>query len=156
MELIEKYVKKAYVFNILQERFSTNPEGIFDYDIKRIKEQGFINYFQDQERSLLSDTFWNEALPMKLNVSISSSPFYRLYLAAQCFFNDKGFLSKSTNTQDMLLYRGDVHHIYPKNYLKKLGFSKNKYNQIANYALTKQSINIKISDTSPELYTKKS
>lgn len=154
-ELIEKYVKKAYVFNILQERFSTNPEGIFDYDMKRIKEQGFINYFQDQERSLLSDTFWNVALPMKLNVSVSSSPFYRLYLAAQCFFNDKGFLSKSTNIQDMLLYRGDVHHIYPKNYLKKLGFSKNKYNQIANYALTEQSINIKISDTNPELYIKK-
>ena len=151
-ELIEKYVKKAYVFNILMERFAGNPEGTFDFDIKRIKEQGFIHYFNSLEESQLSDTFWNVALPLKFNTPVSSSPFYRLYLAAQCSFNDKGFLSKAISIQDMVIHRGDVHHIYPKNYLKKQGFKQNKYNQIANYALTQQEVNIKISDKEPHVY----
>lgn len=151
-ELIEKYVRKAYVFNTLLERFAGNPEGTFDFDIKRIKEIGFIEYFKSQEESQLSDTFWNVALPMKFNTPVSSSPFYRLYLAAQCSLNDKGFLSKAISIQDMVLHRGDVHHIYPKNYLKKQGYKQSKYNQIANYALTYQPINIKISDNEPDLY----
>jgi hypothetical protein len=151
-ELIEKYVRKAYVFNTLMERFAGNPEGTFDFDIKRIKEQGFIKYFQSQEETQLSDTFWNAALPMKFNTPVSSSPFYRLYLAAQCSLNDRGFLSKAISIQDMVLHRGDVHHIYPKNYLKKQGFKQNKYNQIANYALTQQEVNIKISDNEPQVY----
>lgn len=151
-ELIEKYVRKAYVFNILMERFAGNPEGTFDFDIKRIKEQGFIKYFESQEESQLSDTFWNVALPMKFNTPVSSSPFYRLYLAAQCSLNDKGFLSKAISVQDMVIHRGDVHHIYPKNYLKKQGYKQNKYNQIANYALTQQEVNIKISDNEPSIY----
>lgn len=151
-ELIEKYVRKAYVFNILMERFAGNPEGTFDFDIKRIKEQGFIKYFESQEESQLSDTFWNVALPMKFNTPVSSSPFYRLYLAAQCSLNDKGFLSKAISVQDMVIHRGDVHHIYPKNYLKKQGYKQNKYNQIANYALTQQEVNIKISDNEPSVY----
>jgi len=36
----------------------------------------------------------------------------------------------------------DRHHIYPRNYLKKLGYRQNQYNQIANYALTQSGINI--------------
>ena len=52
----------------------------------------------------------------------------------------------------MVIHRGDVHHIYPKNYLKKQGYKQNKYNQIANYALTQQEVNIKISDNEPSIY----
>lgn len=154
-EIIEKYVKKAYVFNILTERFAGSPETTFDFDIKRIKEIGFVEYFDSLEKSGLGDTFWNVALPQKFNTPVSSSPFYRLYLAVQCALHDRGFLSKGISIQDMVIHRGDVHHIYPKNYLKKQGFSQNKYNQIANYALTQQEINIQISDESPESYIPK-
>lgn len=151
-EVIEQYVKKAYVFNVLTERFAGNPEGTFDFDIKRIKEDGFVSYFDSLEQSRLGDTFWDIALPQKFNTPVASSPFYRLYLATQCAFNDKGFLSKGISVRDMVIHRGDVHHIYPKNYLKQEGYPQNKYNQIANYALTQQEINIKISDRSPKEY----
>lgn len=152
LEIIEKYVRKSYVFNVLTERVSSNLEGTLDFDIKRINEMGFVKYFESLESSMLGENFWNVALPMKFSTPVSSSPFYRLYLIAQCFLNDKGFLSKSVSIQDMIIYRGDVHHIYPKKYLQKLGYARNKYNQIANYALTQQEINIKISDTSPSEY----
>jgi len=46
----------------------------------------------------------------------------------------------------------DRHHIYPRNYLKKLGYRQNQYNQIANYALTQSGINIQIGDRAPEEY----
>ena len=52
----------------------------------------------------------------------------------------------------MVIHRGDVHHIYPKNYLKNQGVKQNKYNQIGNYALTEQPINLKISDKNPADY----
>jgi len=151
-EVTEKYVRKAYVYNILTERFAGNPEGTFDFDIKRIKEHGFVDFFDNLESSTLGDTFWNVALPQKFNTPVSSSPFYRLYLAAQCSLKDNGFLSKAIGVQDMVIHRGDVHHIYPRNYLKSMGYKQSKYNQIANYALTQQEINIKISDTAPEEY----
>ena len=48
---------------------------------------------------------------------------------------------------------GDIHHIFPKNYLRKHGINdKREYNQIANYAMVQKEINIKISDKAPKEY----
>ena len=52
----------------------------------------------------------------------------------------------------MVLHRGDIHHIFPKEYLKKGGLTRNKYNQIANYVYAQQEINIKIGKKSPKEY----
>ena len=52
----------------------------------------------------------------------------------------------------MVGVKGDLHHLYPKNYLTKKGLSKIKYNQIANLAITESGINQSISDKSPEKY----
>ena len=149
---IESYVRRAYVLNVLAERFSGNPEGTFDYDIRRINDQGFPNYFKYLEDAELSSTFWEIGLPQKFNTSVASSPFYRLFLAAQVHANDKGFLSKSITVNSMIQLHGDRHHIYPRNYLKKLGYGQNQYNQVANYALTQSEINIQIGDRAPEDY----
>jgi len=46
----------------------------------------------------------------------------------------------------------DVHHLFPRNYLKKKGLSKGRYNQIANYAVTQSEINIAIGDAEPAAY----
>ncbi|MEL6604713.1 MAG: DUF262 domain-containing protein [Cyanobacteria bacterium J06614_10] len=151
-EQIESYVRRSYVLNILAERFAGNPEGTFDFDIRRINSEGFGTYFQGLEDSLLSMTFWGIALPQKLRTSSASSPFFRLFRAAQVKANDKGFLSKAITVRDMILHRGDRHHIYPKQHLIRLGYRQSEYNQIANYALTQSEINIQISDTAPEVY----
>jgi hypothetical protein len=52
------------------------------------------------------------------------------------------------------LNKSDVHHIFPRNYLKGLGMKKGQYNQIANYAITQSEINIAIGDKPPEVYFK--
>ena len=48
---------------------------------------------------------------------------------------------------------GDVHHIFPKQYLVKNGWKdKAKYNQIANYTYLDTQVNKDISDDAPHLY----
>ena len=87
-----------------------------------------------------------------MNTSSSISPFFRVFKAAQVKLGDRGFLSKDVTCRDMILNRSDVHHVYPRNYLKQQGLKRGRYNQIANYALTQTEINIAISDKSPEVY----
>ena len=66
--------------------------------------------------------------------------------------SDKGFLSKNITIGDLITYRGDIHHIFPKNYLKKNGLLRGKYNQIANYVYMQQEVNIQVGDKAPEVY----
>jgi hypothetical protein len=46
----------------------------------------------------------------------------------------------------------DVHHVYPRNHLKKQGLSRGRYNQIANFVIAQSEINIAIGDKAPEIY----
>jgi hypothetical protein len=48
--------------------------------------------------------------------------------------------------------RTDVHHVYPRNHLKKQGLSRGRYNQIANVVLAQSEINIAVGDKSPQVY----
>ncbi|MGE5574984.1 MAG: hypothetical protein ACM3UL_02515 [Ignavibacteria bacterium] len=66
--------------------------------------------------------------------------------------NHKGFLSRDITVHDMIALKGDIHHIFPKEYLKPNGYKREEYNQIANYAMTQQEINIKIGKKSPKDY----
>jgi len=91
-------------------------------------------------------------LVQSLNTSVSSSPYYNVFIAAQVKTNDKGFFSKDITVKDMVSLRGDIHHIFPKNLLKKQNKQRGEYNQIANYVYIQQEINIKIGDKSPDLY----
>lgn len=87
-----------------------------------------------------------------MDTSSSQSPYFLAYQAAQMKLGDKGFLSRDITVGDLLMNRSDVHHVYPKNYLRSMGLSRGKYNQIANYVLTQSEINIAIGDKSPKVY----
>ncbi len=52
----------------------------------------------------------------------------------------------------MIEHRGDIHHIFPRQYLKEHGFSQSQYNQGANYVYVQQEINIKVGKRSPADY----
>lgn len=54
---------------------------------------------------------------------------------------------------DLIIISGDVHHIFPRNYLKKNGVtSKAKYNQVANYIYLDTQVNKAIDDNAPYVY----
>ena len=109
-------------------------------------------YLKEKEDGELSDAFWNAALPQSLDTSVASSPYFNVFLAAQVKANDKGFLSKNILVGDLIALRGDIHHLFPKDYLKKNGLDRGKYNQIANYVYMQSEINIKVSNKPPQAY----
>ena len=58
-----------------------------------------------------------------------------------------------TMIADLLNISGDVHHIFPKAYLKKNGVdAKGRYNQVANYTYLDTQVNKAISDDAPAVY----
>jgi len=149
---IEHLVRRWYVMSILTGRYAGTPETAFDYDIRQIDGQGLTAYVDAVVNAQLSDSFWSTLLPQEMETSSSKSPYFMVYQAAQVKLNDMGFLSRDISVRDLILNRCDVHHLYPKNYLKKIGFQKGRYNQIANFVLTQNEINITIGDQSPNEY----
>lgn len=153
---IEKIVRRWLLLSILTGRYSASPESAFDYDIKRFfAYDDPEEYLRLTEAGELSEAFWNVNLVQRLNTSVASSPYYSVFLAAQVKSHDRGFLSGQVDVEAMLENRGDIHHLFPKNYLTKNGVPQSMYNQIANYVFLQQEINIKISDDAPCVYMKK-
>lgn len=149
---IEKYVRRWLVYTILTGRYSGSPESAFDFDIKQIAHKPFDEYLKEKEDGELSDAFWNAALPQSLDTSVASSPYFHVFLASQVKANDRGFLSKDVLVSDLISLRGDIHHLFPKDYLKKNGLDRSKYNQIANYVYMQSEINIKVGNKPPKDY----
>ena len=101
----------------------------------------------------MHETFWNNILIEKFNTTVTSSPVWKTFLIAQVHFGSRGFLSSNIKVQHMIEDRGDVHHIFPKDYLMKNGIkNKQMYNQIANYVMLQTEINIQISNKAPNIY----
>lgn len=153
---IEQIVRRWLALTILTGRYSSSPESSFDYDIKRFfSYDDPMEYLRLTEAAELSDSFWNVNLVQRLNTSVASSPYFHIFLAAQVKSHDKGFLSTQIDVEAMLENRGDIHHLFPKNYLTKNGVPQSMYNQIANYVYLQQEINIKIRDDAPSVYMQK-
>ncbi len=149
---IESYVRRWLVYSILTGRYSGSPESAFDFDIKQISQKPFDEYLKEKEEGELSDAFWNASLPQSLDTSVASSPYFLVFLAAQVKTNDRGFLSKDVLVSDLISLRGDIHHLFPKDYLRKFGLDRSKYNQIANYVFMQSEINIKVGNKPPKDY----
>lgn len=149
---IGSYVKRWFVYSVLTGRYSGSPESTFDFDIKQISQKPFNDILKEREEAELSEAFWNASLPQSLDTSVASSPYFHVFLASQVKANDKGFLSKDIFVGDLISLRGDIHHLFPKDYLKKNGLDKSKYNQIANYVFMQSEINIKVGNKPPKEY----
>jgi hypothetical protein len=149
---IERYVRRWFVMSILTGRYTGSPETTFDYDIRQIHTQGIDAYADNLIRGELSDAFWEASLPQAMNTSVASSPYFRLFQAAQVKLNDRGFLSRDITVRELIEVKSDVHHIFPRDYLKKNGLSRGQYNQIANYVVTQSEINIAIGNKEPQVY----
>ncbi|RMF39317.1 MAG: DUF262 domain-containing protein [Anaerolineae bacterium] len=149
---IEHLVRRWFVLSILTGRYSGSPESRMDQDIRLMQEQGVARYVEAVEAAELSDGFWNMGLPQNLETSSSTNPAFNVFLAAQVKLGDKGFLSRDITVRDLIMHRGDVHHIFPRNYLKKHGLTRGAYNQVANYVMTQSEINIAIGDKPPSQY----
>jgi hypothetical protein len=149
---IESLVRRWFVMSLLTGRYSGQTETTFDSDIRQMNASGVEAHLKAVEAGQLSSAFWEVGLPQDMETSSVGSPYFKLFLAAQVKAHDKGFLSRDISVLDLILNRADVHHLFPKKYLKDQGFSRSRYNQIANFVLTQTEINIAIGDTAPAKY----
>ena len=147
---IKRYVQRWFVMSTLTSRYIGSPETVMDRDMRSIGEKGFLNFMNEVEASNLSDTFWSITLPQLLESSSVNSPAFNTFLAAQINLNCNSMLMNGTKISDLIGISGDVHHIFPRAYLKKNGVdSKVKYNQVANYIYLDTQVNKAISDNAP-------
>lgn len=151
---IGRLVSRWFVFSVITSRYSGSAESTFDYDIKQIEQKPFEEYLHEMEQAELSDSFWNFGLIQRLDTSVASSPVFHVYQASQVKGQDKGFLSRDISVADIILYKGDIHHIFPKSFLRKNNLARGDYNQLGNYVLMQQEINIAIGAKAPNVYFK--
>lgn len=149
---IKPYVQKWFVLSTLTGRYIGSPESQMDRDLRAIAAKGFLAFFKEVEEAELSQTFWDVGLVQNLETSAISSPYFNTFIAAQVHNGDRSLLSNTVKVDD-LLSAGDVHHIFPKEFLKKSGITdKSLYNQVANYTYLDTGINISIGKRAPSDY----
>jgi len=151
---LEQLVRRWYAMSVLRGRYTGSPETTFDFDIRQIEARGLSVYAESVLSTELPSSFWTGMLPQLMDTSSSNSPYFLCYQAAQVKQADKGFLSRDITVLDLLMNRSDVHHVYPKKYLKAQGVTRGRYNQIANFVLAQSEINIAIGDRPPQKYFK--
>ena len=149
---VKKYIQKWFVLSTLTRRYVNGAETRFDRDLKAIDNKGFVAFLDETEQVELSDTFWDVQLVQNLETSMAGSPYFNVYIAAQVWGGDRSLFSTSSKVAD-LLESGDVHHIFPKEYLKTSGITeKSQYNQVANYIYIDTGVNIAIGKRAPSDY----
>ena len=147
---VKRLVQKWFVLSTLTGRYVGSPESVMSRDIRNIAEKGFFQYMREVEASALSDTFWKITLPQNLETTSVNSPAFNTFLASQDYLKSNSMLMKGTIITDLITISGDVHHIFPKAYLKKNGVdNKGRYNQVANFTYLDTQVNKAISDDAP-------
>lgn len=150
---IKRYIQKWFVLSTLTGRYISSPESQMDRDLRSINAKGFLDFFHENEEAMLSDTFWSVRLVQNMETSSINSPYFNTYLAAQIFLGDHSLLSNASKVEHLITVAGDVHHIFPKAYLKENDFNdKSLYNQVANYTYLDTTINIAVGKKSPDEY----
>lgn len=148
----KRIVQKWYVLSVLTGRYSSSPESAFSRDIRQITEQGIPAMLKSIEDAILSENFWNVAMPQNLAVTSTTNPAYLVYLAAQVYFNDISLLSTNITVRELINLGGDVHHVFPKQYLIDHKYLKNQYNQDGNFAYLDRPVNESIGKKAPKEY----
>ena len=146
---VKRIVQRWYVLSVLTGRYSGAPESAFYRDIRQFNEIGVVKTLEAIEAATLSENFWNVAIAQDLAYTSTANPTYLVYLAAQIHNNDMSLLSNNISVRYLIEIAGDVHHIFPKEYLKSNGFSKNLYNQNGNYAYLDTQVNKSIGKKAP-------
>jgi len=162
---LEKYIWKYYVYLVLSAKYSQSVETTLEKELKDVEnlktKQEFIGFIEKSINNDLWEDFWNIKILNDLNSSSVRNNIYLVYLASKLKNNHKILFSDvnlsdllDDNLSDVKKNFLDIHHIFPKNYLKK-EYNLTKVwdtNQVANYVYLNYNDNIKISDKSPAEY----
>ena len=153
---IEKYTKQWILMSALTKRYGSSPETGFDKDLRLLAENNsnnqVVEFFNDVITVNLTDEFWNLTLPNNMEAQTTQLTNWRIFQMSQIHAKSHAWLEKDKFTADTINEQGNVHHIFPKAYLRKNGFKQSEYNQVANYVWITQPRNLEIGDRAPKDY----
>lgn len=119
----------------------------------------FVVYLNSVIANRFTDDYFEYSLPSELNSSSATSPAWYGYIAAINVLGTPMLFSTAPLSQYFILGTSgdknsiDKHHIFPKNYLGKIGYNNDRdRNQIANFTYLDYATNIDISDAPPTEY----
>jgi hypothetical protein len=129
-------------------------------DLREVKTaEGFVSYLESTIATRFTDDFFAFNLPSSLEGSSASSPSWFGYVASLIVLGTPTLFSTSPLAQYFAIGTSgkknaiDKHHIFPKNYLTKIGYDNDRErNQIANFTYLDYNTNIEISDKAPAEY----
>lgn len=141
-------------------------ESTVENHLNTIKEFNTLDEYRNfiitrVEERLTNDYFDITLLGSEgLAVSGRGNNAWNAYVAALNILNTKILFSKSNLLVSKLFEPGtdgnrkslEKHHLFPKAYLKKLGYNDSKINQMANYAFIDWKDNMEILDEAPSVY----
>jgi len=142
-----------------------SPETAAEQQLTNIKDmknkQEFIDYMNKKTKERMTDDFFNVKFKNALDERNAMGPIWTGYVASQIILGYKTLFS--TNSIETMLLLGasgtkkiyDVHHIFPKNFLQKNGYTEKDYDKRANFTILDYETNIDISDDAPEKYVKR-
>lgn len=145
-------------------RYTSSPETSMERDLARFADlesrdpEEFIAMAESVIATVLTQDYWTIQLPDAFNTSSRQVPAYQAYLAALNILdadlfaiNEKAWLWMDPAAG--LASGVEAHHLFPKNYLKRLGITTTKrVNQVANFAPTDRETNQIITDRCPSEY----
>lgn len=150
---VKRWVQRWYVMSVLTGRYSGSSESIMDRDMRGIADRSFVSFYNEIAASQLSDNFWSVTLPQSLTTTSIRTGAWMVYVASQVRAADNTLFTNGFKVADVIGSVGDIHHIFPKAYLRKeIDAPQRLYNQIANYTYLEKRINIAIGEKSPGEY----
>ena len=149
----DSLVKRWIVMSTLTGRYSGSSESAFERDIKAITQSSdpvaTMNTILNHE---LTDNFWSITLPEALQRQTTQTSSWRIFQMAQVYAGDRAWLAKDTRAETVMEEEGNIHHIFPRAYLRANHFSKAEINQIANYVWLTRPRNMDVGDQAPKDY----
>jgi len=162
---LRKIISQWFFMVSLRGRYTSSPETSMERDLTKLKNisssSEFKNFLQQIINDELTEDFWNITLPNDLDTSSSRSPSLFAYQASLILL-DADVLFSNLKVSELLdpSWSGkksavEMHHLFPKNYLKSIGYDDNKeINKISNFTHIEWPDNLDISDDSPKKYLK--
>lgn len=146
--------------------FTDSPESTVESILNDMRSlsspDDFVSLLDREIKTRFTDDYFKYNLQRELVTSSTVSPSWKGYLAALNVLHHNvlfstiptvAFLTPGTSGLKSAL---DVHHIFPKNYLAKMGYDNDRdRNQIANYTYLDYQTSIDISDDAPYIYSSK-
>lgn len=141
-------------------------ESTVENHLNSIKQFSTLEEYKDFILTRVNERLTNDYFEITLvgseglAVSGKGNNAWNAYVAALNIMDAKILFSKSSMLVSKLFSPGidgkrkslEKHHLFPKAYLKSLGYSNQKINQMANYAFVDWKDNVDILDDAPSVY----